>query len=266
VKLDTTHPASQPDPPQDQPGNPVPEYIAALLHAVRILLGYGRHLLATVERRATTPTFPTIAACFGTANLSTIMAHLNRGILRAIALEHVLLARAATGRDIKIVSRRTRTDETPPAPADPQTEPPAADQPAARKAAPRPSLPLGSNDPELFMPTLEDLERQVRRRAVGRTIADICSDLAVVPGLCMAAFWSDLFQVIHYFGGSVATMMREKSRREQAFIQEQDKKLGSTLDWLHLKRDAIREILGFFIGEEPVDPFAPPEALATGPP
>ena len=140
--IDTTHPASPPDPPQDQPGNPMPEYIAAVLHAVSILLGYGRHLLATVHHRATAPTFPTIAACFGTANLSTILAHLNRGILRATALERFLLARAATGRDINIVTRRTRTDETPPAPADPQAEQP-ADQPARPKATPRPSLPPG---------------------------------------------------------------------------------------------------------------------------
>jgi hypothetical protein len=262
----TLDPASPPDPPQDHPGNPVPEYIAALLHAVRILLGYGRHLLGTVERRATAPTFPTIAACFGTANLSTIMAHLNRGILRATALERFLLARAATGRDINIVTRGNRTDETPPAPADAQAEPP-ADQPARPKAKPRPSPPPGRDDPEFFMPTLEDLERQVRRRAVGRTIAEICGDLAVVPGFCTPAFWSDMFQVIHYFGGSVETLMREKSRREQKFIQEQDRKLDSTWDWLRLKRDEIRQVLGFFIGEAPVDPFsAPAAALATGPP
>ena len=65
---------------------------------------------------------------------------------------------------------------------------------------------------------------------------------------------------MHYFGGNVGTVMREKSRREQAFIQEQD----STWDWLQLKRDAVRQTLGFFIGEAPVDPFA--AALATGPP
>ena len=210
------------------PAAPVPEYIAVLLHAVGILLGYGRHLLATVRHRATAPTFPTIAACFGTANLSTILAHLNRGILRAAALERFLLARAATGRDINIVTRRTRTDEPPPAPAAPQAEQP-ADQPARPKAAPRPSLPPGWDDPELFMPTQEELERQVRRRAVGRTIADICRDLAVVPGFCTAAFWNELFEIMHYFGGSVATLMREKTRREQAFIQEQDKKLGQHL-------------------------------------
>jgi hypothetical protein len=117
------------------------------------------------------------------------------------------------------------------------------------------------------MPTLEDLERQVRRRAVGRTIAEICGDLAVVPGFCTPAFWNGLFEVMHYFGGSVANVMRERTHREQAFIQEQDKKLGSTLDWLHLKRDEIRQVLGFFIGEPPVDPFSARAApLATGPP
>jgi hypothetical protein len=240
----------------------MPEYISAVLYAVRVLLGYGRHLLGTVRQRATAPTFPTIAACFGTANLST-----NRGILRATALERFLLARAATGQDISIVTRRIRADEPHPAPADPQAE-----QPARPKRKPRPSLPPGWDDPELFMPTPEDLDRQVRRRAIGRTFVEICNDLAVVPGLCAPAFWSDMFQVIHYFGGSVETLMREKARRVPAFIQEQDRQLGSSLDWLHLKRDAVREILGFFIGETPVDPFAQAPttsahtALATGPP
>jgi hypothetical protein len=260
----TPHPTSPPDPP-DHSGTTMPEYIAALLHTVGILLGYGRHLLATVRQRATAPTFPAIAACFGTANLSTIHAHLNRGILRATALQNMLLARAETGRDISIVIRRTRTDEPPPAPATPQVEQP-TDQPAKPKASPRPSLPPGRDDPEVFMPTPEELDRQVRRRAVGRTITEICRDLAVVPGFCTAAFWNDLFQFMHYFGGSVETLMREKTHREQKFIQEQDKKLGSTWDWLRLKRDEIRQVLGFFIGEPPVDPFSATTALATGPP
>jgi hypothetical protein len=265
---DAPGPASPPDPPQDQPGKtaPVPEYVAAILYAVGILLGYGRHLLDTVRHRATAPTFPTIAAAFGTANLATIQAHLNRGILRAAALERFLLERAATGRDIDMVTRRTRTDEKPPAPADPQAEQP-TDQPARPKAARRPSPPPGWDDPELFMPTQQDLDRQVRRRAVGRTIAEICNDLAVVPGLCTPAFWNGIFEVMHYFGGSVETVMREKTRREQAFILEQDKKLDSTWDWLRLKRDEIRKVLGFFIGEPPVDPFGAPDTpLATGPP
>ena len=191
----TPHPASPPDPPQDRPGNSTPEYVAALLHVVGILLGYGRHLLATVGHRATAPTFPRIAACFGTANLPTILAHLNRGILRAAALERFLLARAATGRDIDIVIRRTRTAESPLTPAAPEAGQP-ADQPAAPKAPKRPSLPPGSDDPEPFMPTPEELDLQVRRRAVGRTITEICHDLAVVPAFCTPAFWNGLFEII----------------------------------------------------------------------
>jgi hypothetical protein len=270
MERDIPAPASPPDPPQDQPGSTVPEHIAFILHAVGILLGYGRHLLATVRHRAAAPTFPTIAACFGTANLSTIQAHLNRGILRAAALERFLLARAETGRDINLPTPRIRATEPPPASADPQAEQP-ADQPARPKAKPRPSLPLGWDDPELFMPTQEDLDLQVRRRAIGRTIVEICNDLAVVPGLCTAAFWNHLFEIMHYLGGNVGTLMREKSRRHDAFAREQDRKLDSTWDWMHLKRDAVHQILGFFIGEEPVDPFdlSPAScaaALATGPP
>ena len=248
------------------------EYLAVALRAVGILLGYGRHLRATIRQRATAPTFPAIAACFGTANLSTIIAHLNRGILRATALQNMLFARAETGRDIEIVTRRARTDDPPTAPAHPQPEP-STDQPAKPKVARRLSLPPGSDDPELFMPTLEDLERQVRRRTVGRTITDICRDLAVVPGFCTPAFWNRLFELMHYFGGDVAKVMREKTQREQAFIKEQDRKLDSTWDWLQLKRDELRQVLGFFIGEPPVDPSgqsptssAPAAALATGPP
>ena len=265
MEVDTPRPTPPPD-PSDHTGTAVPENITFLLHAVRTLLGYGHHLLATIRHRATAPTFPTIAACFGTSNLSTILAHLNRGILRAAALERMLLARAATGRDIDFVTRPIRMEDPDPPPASPPAEQP-ADQPVTRKATPRPSLPPGSDDPELFMPTLEDLQRQVRRRSVGRTITEICNDLAVVPGFCTPAFWNGIFEIMHYFGGSVATVMREKTRREQAFIQEQDRKLDSTWDWLQLKRDELRQVLGFFIGEPPVDPFCDATVpLATGPP
>src|SRR5579859_2441586 len=75
-----------------QPAASLPHNISVLLHAARTLLTYGRHLIDTVRQRATAPNFDAIAACFGTTNLTTILAHLNRGILRAAALERVLLA------------------------------------------------------------------------------------------------------------------------------------------------------------------------------
>ena len=263
MEADTTGPASPPDPPQDQPGTTMPEHIAFLLHAVGILLGYGHHLLSTIRQRATTPTFTTIAASFGTANIATILAHLNRGILRAAALERFLLARAATGRDIIIPPPRIRTDEPPPASTAPQSEPPA--QPLSTpKPAQRPWQPTGRNDAEFFMPTLEELERQVRRRALGRTFVDICLDLGVVPGLCTAAFWNHLHEIMHYLGGSVATLMNEKTRRADAFARQPESSPESNWDWRDLSRNVIRQVLGFLIGEPPVDPFG--AAPATGPP
>ncbi|HTI82290.1 MAG TPA: hypothetical protein VL614_17705 [Acetobacteraceae bacterium] len=247
--------ASPSDPPQDQCAIPLPNNIEVLLHAARILLDYGRHLIDTVRHRATAPNFNAIAACFGTDNLSTILAHLNRGILRAVALERVLLARAATGRDIDFVERRIHTGE--PQPAPPST---------VRERAPRPSRPAGWDNPELFMPTLQDLERQARRRPIGRTILDICLDLAVVPGFCHGQFWNELFDIMNYFGGSVDRLMRQKARRQQAFSQEQDRKPDSNWNWLRMKRDELRQVLGFFIGEPPVNPLDPAAAIATGPP
>ncbi len=255
------------------PARTIPARIAALLHTVRILLGYGRHLGETAQHRSASPDFNAVAACFGTGRLYAILAHVQRGILRATALERVLLAWAARGRDIGFVAPRERATATPAAPADP----PAAGQPAevnvARKAAARPSRPPGWNDPELFMPTLEELEAQVCRRPLGRTLVDICLDLAVVPGFCTGPFWNELFDSIRLHGGSVATLMQEKTRRQETFCKEQDRKPGSNWDWLEMGREALRRVLGCCIGEVADAPFgavgepgAATAAVATGPP
>ena len=297
-------PASPPDPQTDRPGQTmsgqttptrtIPARIAALLHTVRILLGYGRHLAETAERRSASTDFNAVAACFGTGRLCAILAHLQRGLLRAAALERVLLERAARGRDIGCVApseRATATAYQVAAPADlpaggtdqpadppggpaelPDVEQPAAAQ-VARTAATRRSRPAGWNDPELFMPTLEELEAQVRRRPLGRTLVEICLDLAVVPGFCTGAFWNELFDSIRLHGGSVATLMLEKVRREEAFCKEQDRTLGSNWDWQEMGREALRRVLGCFIGEAADQPFDPGSewrataaTAATGPP
>jgi hypothetical protein len=279
----------------------MPARIAALLHTVRILLGFGRHLTETAKDRSASPDFNPIAACFGTSRLSAILAHLQRGLLRAAALERVLLERAAQGRDIRFTAPRGQATATPAAPADLPADPLAgqsaeapaeqsagqpADPPAEHRAGPpaaqpaeapvarkaRPSRPIGWNDPELFMPTLEEFVAQVRRRSLGRTLVDICLDLAVVPGFCSGPFWNTLFDSIDLLGGSVATLMQEKALRQEEFCKEQDKKPGSNWDWLEMKRDALRRVLGFCIGEvadgafDPlVEPYAPAAAIAPGP-
>jgi hypothetical protein len=125
---------------------------------------------------------------------------------------------------------------------------------------------VGWDDPELFMPTLQELERQVRRHPIGRTILHICLDLGVVPGFCHSAFWNELFELITHFGSNVSKVMEEKTRRRRAFANEQDRNPKASWDWLNLSRDAPRQILGFFIGEPPVNPLDPAAAIATGPP
>ena len=90
------------------------------------------------------------------------------------------------------------------------------------------------------MPTAQDLDRQVRRRPVGRTISDICSDLAVVPGFCHSAFWNQLHEMMHFLGGSIPRLMQEKTARREAFVKQQDRIIGSNWDWVNLTRDALR--------------------------
>jgi hypothetical protein len=249
---------------------PPPERIGALLHVVRVLLAYGRHLADTVTLRATAPSFPAIAACFGTIDLPIILARLHRGILRAAALERVLLARAARGRDIAFARARIRPDASYPAPADPTRK---AANPLEPKPAPQPVRRFRATDPTDFhSPSLEELERRLRRRPLGRTLVDICLDLAVVPGFWTGTFWNELFDIMQWYGGSVASLMRERNRREQAFDREQDRRPTQNCDWLNLRRQTVRQVLGFFIGGEPVLPLHLPTATAaaiataTGPP
>jgi hypothetical protein len=285
----TPCPAATNDPPpgppgQTVPGRTMPARIAALLHTVRILLGFGRHLAETAQHRSTSSDFNAVAACFGTGRLGAILAHLQRGLLRAAALERVLLERAAHRGDIQLVIPRERAAAAPVAPTDPpgteqlaaQSDEPPAEHPveaaAAHKPASRPSRPSGWNDPELFMPTLEQLEAQVRRRPLGRTIVDICLDLGVAPGFCTGTFWNTLFDAIRLYGGSIATLMQEKMHRQEAFCEEQDRKPGSNWDWQAMGREALRRVLGFFIGEadDSFNPITQPypwaSAVATGPP
>lgn len=239
-----------------------PDRIAVLLRVVRVLLGYGRHLAGTVRRRAATPSFTTIAACFGTLDLSVILAHLHRGILRALALQHVLLARAASGHDIGFAGTRIRVRDPRPAPADQdaisQPAPPAAPKPArwpSRRSA-------WDDVADFHTPTLAQLEAQVRRRPLGRTIVDICLDLAVVPGFCAGPFWNELFDTVQGYGGSMAVLMRERCRREDVFSLEQDRHPAQAWNWWDLRRQVVRQALGFFIGEEPTIPSSPSAALA----
>jgi hypothetical protein len=253
----------------------MPARIAEVLDIAGILAAYGRHLADTIEHRALWRGFATIAQFFGTASLAIILPNLRRGIMRAVALQRVLLARAGRRRDLVIRARRVPAPRAaaPSAPplAEPLPDPQAAtvadqpapvDQPPAQPPAPldrpgikRRSLPLDA------LSSMEAFEAEARRRPVGQTIAAICRDLGISPTLCEGGFWNRVFDAIRWYGGSLGTVVLEMRQREKSFEQEQDR--HPTVGFAELTREAAQRALGFRIGEPPVDPHRPEHAPAA---
>ena len=237
---------------EDRSGSAMPACIAAILAMVRSLLGYGKHLDATLPEHAEDPRFPALAAGFGTHDLRRILAHVQRGILRAMMLQKYLLARAAQGRDIAPIER--------PSPAEP------ADIEAMEMKLPMPGKTpaparfksfrtrrIHPDDPLHFaMPTLKELESQVRRRSIGRTIAEICKDLGVTPSSCEGAFWHEFFLTLTDFGGDFEDFFGTQERRKKTFEKERQTRRDTlTADWRDRPREAIRALLGYVLGESP---------------
>ncbi|HVC63196.1 MAG TPA: hypothetical protein VND19_22890, partial [Acetobacteraceae bacterium] len=242
----------------------------------------------TLEQRAVARGFATIARFFGTVTFDTILAHLHRGLMRAVALERMLRTRAARGHDLPILPPRAPPDPKPPTatapdPAQPADPPPpaeltpeqeaAARQAAARNAEARLARRIAASEPLTLdtLPPMEAIEAEVRRRPIGRTIAAICRDLGISPSLCDGMFWNRLFDAIRLYRGNFGGFVLEVKRQEQRFNQEEWKHPG--LDLPEENRTGIRRVLGFLIGENPLDPFAvvaasmaPVAAAATGPP
>ncbi len=268
--------ATLPDPPKDRPGKPVPEGIAAILSIVAILAEYGRHPAETIEHRAIWRGFATIAQFFGTASLPVMLANIQRGIMRAAALERMLLRRAARGRDLAFLARRVRAkrEAEPAAPqAEPATTEAAGPQPAEAPPAqqPAPGPVRRSLKEEALsldtLPSMAQFDAEVCRRPIGQSIADICRELGVSPSLCEGMFWDRVFMAIRWYRGSVSNVVVEMRRREKQFDEELWKhpNLGQPEE----TREGIRRVLGFLIGEPPVDPFRPvpepgaPASVAT---
>ena len=236
----TSEPTPNPAPKQERA---TPPCIAFLLKIASVLLRYGRDLEQTIPTKTSHPRFPTLAAGFGTHDVRRILAHVHRGILRAMMLQRFLLARAAQGRDIETIE--------PPAPAEPadiqaldlKLPTPSQSHPKPKKTDP--------DDPLHFaVPTLKELESQIRRRSVGRTIADICMDLGVTVSLCDGETWDDILQALTHFGANLAEFFSTQQRRRETFQDERDKRPETwTFDWRDRPKEAIRELLGSLLGE-----------------
>jgi hypothetical protein len=286
--LNTSGLASRSAPATERHGRPAPERIAEMLGIVTILATYGRHLAATLEQRAVARGFATIARFFGTIAFDTILAHILRGLMRARVLERMLLARADRGRDLRILPSRAASRHEPAAedagdtgqtagstPPEALTATAEATAPvaareaaerlaAARVAGERLAHRIAQREPLTLdtLPDLAEIEAEVRRRPVGSTIAAICRDFGISPSLCDGMFWNRLFDAIRLFGGSLPSLVLEVKRREQRFEKDEWKHRG--LDLPEETRAGIRRVLGFLIGEIPVDPFA--VAAAPGAP
>lgn len=229
----TLRPAPDPAP---APVRDTPPCLAFLLKIVSTLLGYGRQLDAILPAKAAHPRYPTLAAGFGTHDVRRILAHVHRGILRAMMLRKYLLARAAQGRDVEPVH--------PPAPADPSEIEALelklrAPVQRTRRAVRDPHDPL-----HFAIPTLRELESQVRRHSVGHTIAEICLDLGVTPTFCSGETWDEILQALMRFGADLAHFFGVQQRRRETFQRERDKRPETwAIDWRDRPREAIRQLL-----------------------
>jgi len=227
----------------------MPEHIAGILRLVHILIGYGRHLaqLTTDAAQAAHPRFATVAGACGTHDLSLILARLQRGILRLLALEVYLRDRAAQGRDIPFAQPRARVPVAVPAP---------------QKETPRPKTRRPAYDLEsAYIPSMEELEAEVRRTPIGRIMVRTCLDLGIVPGFCTGAVGNAILETLEFFGGSLRTLFAVRSRREKAFQKERDKRPDTwgDWDWRDVRKTTVRMVLGWLIGEAPS--LDPPESL-----
>ena len=249
--------STRPDPRQDRDGQGLPGRIAAMLVIVRILAEYGRHLAETLEQRSVLRGFATIAQYFGTPAVPVILAHINRGLLRAVALERMLLMRARSGCDLSVLAPRPHAPRKPPAAGQPPDGTPTAEQasaPPETAAAPVSRRRSGRNTPPMgdARPSVRQIDAEVRRRAPGQSIVDICLDFGVSPGLCAGPFWNQVFTAIHWYRGSFNVIMGELRRRQKQLDKEGWK--YPTLGLPEETREGCRQVLGFFIGETPVVP------------
>lgn len=160
-KAPTSEPSPSPVPPKERA---VPPYIAFLLRIVDSLLRYGRQLDDVLPTKADHPRFPTLAAGFGTHDMKRILAHVQRGILRAMMLQRFLLARADRNRDIEPTRPAEPADATAIAALNLKLGSPAPPHPKPKPKKIDPDHPL-----HFAMPTMQELESQVRRRSGARS-------------------------------------------------------------------------------------------------
>ena len=228
--------------------HPIPGRIGSVLKVLYAFIAHARQFASTATARAAAPEFAPAAAVFGTYDLPVILLRMQRGILRALSLQRYLLARAARGRNLRFIWPRYVDLQ-------PHHRPPASPTPVKRSTPIRPRHKeptlLGPDDPGAsYLPTPEELDAEVRRRPVGRTITYICMDLGIVPTLCEAEFWIKVEKIFRRYGGNFEHLDRARAAREKSFQAERDRRPETWhIDWQDMRKSTARRALGYLIGE-----------------
>lgn len=249
--------SQQPTPPADarapaasRASPATPEGIAGLLSMVRILLDFGRHLAAAIEHHAAGRGAWLFSAVFGTDKLPVMSAYIHRGILRAIALESLLLAQAATGRDLAPASPRPCAAPNADANDALWNEP--FDAQSARLTAERAQHDAGI-DPD-HLSTQEAIEAEVLCHPIGRTIAAICRDFGIVAMMCAREFWDATMQAIACYDNIAIDCPEARQPNPQASRRQPGQDLPpEQLDRPHSQHS--RQCAARIIGRPPFAPF-----------
>ena len=270
----TTLPLGSDVPPGTPPGRTaVPERLAHVIQLLDILNTYGRHMHVTMRQRSFHRSFATIAQFFGTIALALILPRIRRGIMRCDALRDLLIQRAQQGRELVVLTGpeaarraaeaadraldRVEKPLTPEAAAaaEARAQAAAVARAAARIARREAAIRERTEVEEL---TMAQIEAQVRRAPVGRSLVLICQDMGVFPGICRNWLWSGLFDAIRWYGGSLRQLIEEQIRRETALARgELDR--NRELDWPRDTQEGLIEVFGFLAGDPPVNPHGPEE-------
>lgn len=156
--------AQTPDPPQDLAPAPASPRIARLLTVLQALIVFGKELAATLQASASAQAPFDIAVRFGTHSVAVILARIARGLQLAAALEN------------KVALRAHRRDPVRAASARPPSSP-------RKPRSPRPKSPQQNEalDAVPTLPTVEEIAEKLRLRPIHAVLAEICSDLGILP-------------------------------------------------------------------------------------
>jgi hypothetical protein len=190
----------RPDPPPDRTAASTPSRTGRLLSVVRRLIAFAASLATTLQSAAANDV-SRLTRPFGTKDIALILARIRRGLLLARTLEGRLI--------VHPVPEKTQQPPAPAANASTPARKPRTTQPQPRR--------VWIPDPRLApLPTIEQIEAEIRRRPIGAVLSDICRDFGITPA---HPLWGEVSGLITEYGGTIAHAFTALCRQlRQGFI------------------------------------------------